>query len=631
MEYEDGRAMEFRAKGAMKSRRAFFWVAVAAVGATAGAMVRGRDLRGLVILDSTRPEAGWGRDMVIPALDHFGVPVRVLDVACEPVQTTDFEVPLVVVAHAGVAEGDRSMRRRIEKAVRRALKAGAGCVTMDPAFLSKRKAADSTTAVSLVFRDPGHFIMAPKPVGDTLRLFAPLRIPMRNAKRAVVLIEAGGAPFLSVETRGKGRLAVWAGSEWMHTEKLGPMAGLDGCWFRSLVWAARKPFVARNLPPLVTMRVDDVAGRGELWGKTPLYWVETASRYGFRPWLGLFIHNLTPAAVDELRAYIIEGKATAAPHAFGRPNRDPVGKTMQSHAGASGHSPDGYFYDPGTMPLRSKTYDEFIYFDHENRRPWPDDEAARGLEAVDAWYAAREPLPKSRYFISHWYEMGGNVIRHVSDQWGMEFIAQNKAIDMPWDDAVPWIRGGPFRLFEEPGTSTMNPESRGGNPVYYADFTTVADRRFFNCYTEIRDDAGYEWAPDNDVEATVGRGIRQLRRAIDAGAMAVLFTHETDYIHHIRPELWEEEIRRIAEGIADLDPVFLTSDEALPIVRAYRTTRIDTVETDADRRILRVALSGNADVETGIHRYTEEAGRIRIQRIPVGAFKERTVVPVPFD
>ena len=29
---------------------------------------------------------------------------------------------------------------------------------------------------------------------------------------------------------------------------------------------------------------------------------------------------------------------------------------------------------------------------------------------------------------------------------------------------------------------------------------------FFNCLTEIRDDGGYEWYPDNDVVTTVCKG-----------------------------------------------------------------------------------------------------------------------------
>ena len=57
------------------------------------------------------------------------------------------------------------------------------------------------------------------------------------------------------------------------------------------------------------------------------------------------------------------------------------------------------------------------------------------------------------------------------------------------------------------------------------------DGQFFNCVTEIRDDAGYEWYPSNDVACTIDRGTRQTKRALDSMALATLFTHD----QHISP------------------------------------------------------------------------------------------------
>ena len=92
---------------------------------------------------------------------------------------------------------------------------------------------------------------------------------------------------------------------------------------------------------------------------------------GFKPWLGLFIYNLIASTVDQLRKLMLDKDATAFPHAFGRPNR-------------TDQQVDYYFEDG--LPLRSDTYDEFIYFDHQHGVPWSDIEAERGLDAVEAWY-----------------------------------------------------------------------------------------------------------------------------------------------------------------------------------------------------------------------------------------------------
>jgi hypothetical protein len=103
--------------------------------------------------------------------------------------------------------------------------------------------------------------------------------------------------------------------------------------------------------------------------------------------------------------------------------------------------------------------------------------------------------------------------------------------------------------------------------VYYADFLDVGNETFFNCLTEIRDDADYEWAPDNDVAATVGRGVRQLERAMNSLALAVLFTHETDYIYRIKPGNWNSELKQISDQIAEYKTRYMLLDDAMRLVK----------------------------------------------------------------
>jgi hypothetical protein len=424
-----------------------------------------------------------------------------------------------------------------------------------------------------------------------------------------VFLAAGGCPLLAAHALGAGRVVRWATCRWAHTSVLGPLGGLDGPVWRSLVWAAKKPFCLRGLPPIVTMRVDDVAARGGLFQKSPLYWAQTACRYGFRPWLGLFLYNLTEEATAELRDLVQSGRATAFPHAFGQPPRASV----------------PYWYDKGLAP-RAKEDDEFIYFDHQRRRPWTDAEAKKGLSAVDDWYAAHGPLAVSRYCITHWYEMGSNVAAYVRDKLGSDLIAKPSDIDAPYTEATPWIKGGPFRLFEKPGSSFMDETHRGQRPVYYADYASFGGQRFFNFMVEIRDVAGYEWAPDGDVDKTVDRGVTQLKRALDAMVPAVLFTHETNYIQSIAPDAWEQEIRRISEGIASYEPMQMTTDDAALYVRATRTSRLSSVRYDEQNREIVARLRGNADRTTHLRLFTETDGVIADKLVPVPEFEGEVVL-----
>jgi len=572
----------------------------------------------LVLVDSDSPAAFKSREMVLPYLDHFGIPYSVLDIKIFEAPDNWEDYSLVIMSHSGFFSGNHDRKASIERKLLKALDSGCGVVSFDQGigiFHNKTAGAISGTenVTALVFSTEKHFITERHAPGGMLRLFGNMDLPPLPADDSEILIRGGVNPLLVAARAGKGRFVLWTSQDWMHTSVLGPLAGLDDCLWQSIVWAAKKPFVMRGLPPLVTMRVDDVDGQGHLWKKSPLYWVETANLYGFKPWLGLFIYNLRAEAVDELRGYILSGNATSSPHALGRPPRNPDSE---------------FYYYLEAISLTTDDYDEFIFFDHARKCPYPDAVVSARLKAVDDWYEAHRPLPMSSYMVAHWYEVGSNTIHHVADRWGMDFVCQNKDPDLPWDVTSPWIKGGPFRLYEEPGTSTKEPEFRGNNPVYYADFVELAGRTFFNCFTEIRDDAGYEWSPDNDVKATVGRGVRQLKRALDSMALAVLFTHETDYIYSIEPDNWDRELRGVSEGIADYNPVFLTMDNALKIVRACKTSRLVSCDVDTSTGDVAVSFSGTAGMPTGLYLFTERGDEIISRLVKVPAFDGGTVVHV---
>jgi hypothetical protein len=568
----------------------------------------------LVLVNSWSPGYAEAPELVLPYLDHLGVVHAVVDLAREPLPDHLEDYALVLVAHrrlgATRARVGATGRKRILDAVR----AGTGLVTFDPTFpaagdLGVHTSAGKEVEARSIDVASAHFVTSG--MDTAIALAGPMRVPALGSGTDGILLAAGGHPLLAVHDLGAGRVVRWATCRWAHTSVLGPLGGLDGALWRGLVWAARKPFCLRGLPPIVTMRVDDVAGRGARFGKSPLYWVETANRHGFLPWLGLFLYNLRAEAVNELRECLLGGRATAFPHAFGRPPRTP--------------DIDFDWYDKA-LPLRAREYDEFIYFDHQKKKSWTDAEAKKGLAAVDDWYVAHAPLPMSKYCASHWLEMGSNVMAHVRGKWGSDLIAKCNDVDTPFAEATPWIKAGPFRLFEKPGSASMDEARRGKRPVYYADFVSFAGQRFFDCMTEIRDVAGYEWAPDVDVSKTVDRGVQQLQRALDSMAPAVLFTHETDYVEAIPPDVWEQEISRIAQGIAVYEPMQMTLDDAAGYVRATRTSRLASCRYDEQNREIVVRLRGEADRTTHVWLFSETDGVISKKLVPVPEFEGEVVL-----
>jgi hypothetical protein len=563
-----------------------------------------RSLTTLVVANSASAARAQDRNRVLAYLDHFGVLYETIDLRTRPLPGAPGEYPLIVLAHADLDPGGTLLGPAKVARLREALRSGTGLVSFDPVLSGKiltepASAVAPLAAGTLEIAGADHFITRRRAAGQVIPIHQPMQcqdVPGRPLARA------GQRPLVAISESGAGRAVHWSGAGWMDPRVLGPLSGLDDLLWRGLVWAARKPWLMRGLPPLLTMRVDDVAGQGRLWQQTPLYWVEEANRFGLKPWLGLFLYNLDPETVTQLRELIRQGRATAFPHAFGRPPR------------LSGDQPFIYYED--ALELRADSYDEFIYYDHQRERPWSDAEARRGLAAVDRWYAAQAPLPRSPVALAHWYEMGANVCAHLRDRWGAEFTGKLMDADLPLVAGTPWLKSGPFRREEEGDAFPFTPGSTGKRPVYYADFVEFGGARFFNSLTEIRDDAGYEWAPDNEVTATAARAARQVRRAFDSLALASLFTHETDFIYKIRPENWRAVLEAVSRELAGDGPVMVTLDEGMRYLRAVKTARLTSATFDPHRGQVRCVIEGQADMPTSFTLFDRQDGEGTRVEIP---------------
>lgn len=543
------------------------------------------------------------RRRLLPYLDHVGVPHRVNRTTAIP------STPLIIVGHEHFM-GRASLRAAVLAAVDR----GAGLVSFDPAWPEPASRA-AVTVSSLSFPHP-HWITAGR-ADHRLTLAAPWRV--RRGLPGFPIVAAPGAPLVTVARHGRGRIVRWAGLGWTDPAVLGPLGGLDGALWRSLVWAARKPFVIRALPPLVAMRVDDVAGTGGRWGRSPLWWVREARRAGFKPWLGLFTHNLSPTAVRELRPMLRRGDATAFPHAFGR------------IAGTTG--PELSWHDPDPLPVGDGTdgfgrTDAFIFWNHAGRRPWANAEARGRLERAERWWR-RNRLPRSEVFLPHWYEAGVNTAARVHDRWHARLTATVQHPAASFEGPSRSLAAGPFRRYGRRIPATPHGGSAAAlarRPVYYADELLFGGRRFFNCLTEVRDLGGYEWTPDGNAGSTIARGTAQLGRAINALALAVLFTHETDHLWNIPPATLRTELRGVARGIAGWHPRFVTLDEGIKAVEATRTARLAGVRRDDRTGRITVTFTGRSAVATSFRVYGERPAGLVSRTVAVPAFSgPRTV------
>jgi hypothetical protein len=419
-----------------------------------------------------------------------------------------------------------------------------------------------------------HYVAAGHPRHERVPTAAMTLAGLRLRDPGAAVAFSGDQPLLITGTLGSGRVVQWATYDWMRTEVRGPLGGLDDLVWRSVVWAARKPFVMQVLPPIVTMRMDDASG--------PLEWLRTAMEVGFKPWVGVFLSNIDDREARELADLARGGDATVSVHSFDDPT--------------------------------------FFYFDHVGRREWPASTMAANWQRAVEWHS-RYGIPMSRYVVPHFYEIGVSALPLLRAS-GVEFLATHMAPGGAY--GMPWLRSGPFRR-DVRGTST-DPVA-----VYYADFlpgTPQSDAgQLFNCVTEIRDDAGYEWYPIPDVDATARRGTRQLRRALDSRALATLFTHGY-FIPPLAAD-WRTILDRIREDIAPYGPIQMTMDDACRFVRDQRTSAVASVIFDPPTGMLRAMLTGRTTAPTTLSIFTDVNGSVAERTIAVPPFEGTTTVGAP--
>jgi len=380
-----------------------------------------------------------------------------------------------------------------------------------------------------------------------------------------ILAVSDSHPILTVTDHGLGRAVQWGSYEWISHDVKGPLYGMDDLFWRSLVWAARKPFVMQGLPPFLTLRVDDVSG--------PFDWIHTANEFGIKPWVGLFFNDIDKNEAADLSALVIGGNATASIHAFD---------------------------------------DRFFYFNHDGG-DWSDEVIEENYKKGTQWHNQNN-IPISKVVFPHFYEIGTNGFQGLSE-WGVEFVGLQAEPGTSYGSS--WIKNGPYREFE-------NGVSSSSTPLYYADYITVPghpefDNEFFNCVTEIRDDAGYEWYPDNDINGSIGRGTRQLTRAFDSMALGTLFTHGK-YVDAIDQENWRAILNGIIVNTASNNPGFVTLDYACQYVRSVNTSEIMSGQFDLDTGILRTQFDGKTDLTTQFFVFTEDGGDMQAFMVDVPVF-----------
>lgn len=501
----------------------------------------------IVLQDSFYPSNDTYQKLLKPYLDFLGFPYV-------EINKSD-EIPdcALIIAGSGALSYD---------AVKRTVKGGTGLVCF-----ANTESGSGAESVSIVRK---HYITELHEENEVLPLYSPMKMDTDvSIDSGEVLLTCGEEPFVETAAFGDGKICLWHSMAWMSHEVFGPIRGMDDILWRSIVWAARKPFVMQGMPPMLGMRVDDVWGAWrEMSPENPLLWVEIAQKFGIKPWLGIFTDNMDDISSEKVREYTHEGTATAFPHAF-----------------------------VGCEWVDTDLEEHWIYLNHSDG-PYSNEQVRENAHRAKAWFD-ENGISMSKLALGHYYEMGSNALPYLKD-WGCEFIGIHMNTDVSYLSGANWIKAGPYRQYEDGVLSVQR-------PVYYGDY--VFDNQFFNCVTEIRDVCGYEWAPTSQVKFTIKNGIEQVRRALDSMCPAVLFTHESAWIQRMTPKTWTKSLEGITKAVANYEPEYLTMDEICKYARAKHDLCIKFAEVESENK-LRLQLIGKNDMETKCYVFTDSQNGI---------------------
>lgn len=539
--------------------------------------------KALLVVNNNSASYSDYANYIKPYLDNFGIPYDVYNEPT-PQNLPDLEdYALIILGHRNIYDGI-STPYPVSPIVS-AVNNGIGLFSLDPSFFDYTSAVLSSpitpvtvnsTRIDIV--NTSHFITSyhaddaynvPLEEGgtiysnnydvitlsDLMSIYQNTRL-VDGTDLASLTGSGNTASLVEISEFGLGRIVKWNDYDWVFEETLGPVFGMDDILWKSIIWPARKPFVIKGMPPIITMRVDDVNG-DEGGVSQNFQWISICNSFGLIPWCGTF-ETIPAEAMPILRNMLINNQATASPHAF--------------------------------------YYESSIFYNHDNES---------GFDPLQNTRDAREfyttnGLPMSKYLLAHYYEIDPLALEGISEM-GIEFMGTHMQFGSPYGSV--WLEAGPYRINRD-----YIGRSSDIMPVYYGGNVTYGGYTFFNCVTEIRDDDGYEWVPMEDAVAnTIAQGVRQLTRSLGSMVLTTLFTHQF-HLQEVSPATWETMISGITSGISKFNPEYRSMDYAAQYVRARNNIEITNVSDDGD--LVNITYTGSNDMDTRCYLFTESGNII---------------------
>jgi len=542
----------------------------------------------LVVLDSRRVgECARAGHTVFAALDHFGCAYEVHECGDYMGIPPNYVTPRAayVLAHDGAGAG---LKPEVAAAIAQAVKHGAGLVSFDrepEAWPQPLKAlvpwadAKVTTAKLRFPAAPGFITFGHEPDEEVeLRRSIEAATIAAGSGFEGLVTAASGECVVACGRAGEGRVVAFGTGDGLYAEAVfGHTRGLDGLMWRALVWAARKPFPMRSIPPFVSARMDDCNGAYCAFG-----YVDVLNRYGIAPNLGLFIDEMGPTDWAAAKRLFDKGGADFSMHAF----RDDLYRARPNFKSFA-ILPD----KPDLSDGGKHTLFEGLSLDHTTGRDLDDATVERNFGRMDEAFA-RAGIRHSRILNAHFGEIAWRAVERFLAR-GVDLACNNSVVGQLYGNQPHW-RPKPYGARGTNGRHGIVIDRCAQHPG----LTLVGCGTSHIASSHMGSDilsGNVPFLGESEVprlrEAT-DRGIANVRLGLDSLAFGNIMTHE-ERIDAISPEDWETVITSIVRGLDGWDTEFAACEHVSVVCKSLLDSAL--VHAHAADGALHCELSGVTD------------------------------------
>jgi len=559
----------------------------------------------LVLVDSSGPYHNRSivDETILVALEHFGMPYRLLDLAQQrPSAELLAGCAGLVIAQDGLGD---SLTEGESQLIADAVGEGMGLVNFDGDLRRYRGPLLEVFGFRGVERLPyaSNLILVPSNEHYITWLQEPRAFHKSKRMVTAVMVKEwrDGVEVLAEAVLGKEQLiyirhlvpgnayeprhypivfaAKWGEGravQWLMNPRLwrggalGHLGGLDDLFWRGIVWAVRKPFVANMIPPFVTLSFDDCSGRHDF------RYLDICTKHGYTPLVSLYLDY-----IREKHRPILRSKAEA-----------------------------------GEIVINSHGWDYYKlqYYDF-GVGDYSDEELRQLFEREDEFYRWLGVNP-CRTVRSHWGEHGVRSLPYLKQREQTLIcvpihIGEHKADQFRTDAGEGYWPYDTVRCFYDYLPDDNDFYIFGAfNVRHLADFLTGAT-------------ISLQESPFNDIEKAADHAAEQVRRGLGNGFYGEVLTHEQK-LAVLTLEEWDRILARTAEKTARYEKIISTHDDIADYLKSKDASWLSRAgRADGGARYV---LSGRAERPLRLSLFADVEGGVERRYIDVPAFAGQTEV-----